>query len=196
MTDPKRFLLRLPEALHRGLKGYADFRSQSLNQACVDLMTEGLAQAKNPTPDHELLDHLQSLYAPEGLLAIILFGSVARGTETAESDYDLLLVFEASVEMNRALYRKFENAREYPAIARKIGRTINIQCVALPKDPTEVGSLWREVALDGKVLWGKNPSAIAQFLAEIRDYLLSGEVTRKTINGQPYWVRKQRKVAE
>jgi hypothetical protein len=120
------------------------------------------------------------------LIGIILFGSVARGEATAGSDIDILIVLEAGCGITRALYDRWDGMLR--SRGNRSDERVSPQFVVLPSDPSQVGSLWLEVAREGIIV--SDPSGrVARFLVALRDYILSGAVTRRVAHGHPYWVR-------
>lgn len=111
---------------------------------------------------------------------LVLFGSFARGRQTADSDIDLLVVLNRSVTLDRDIYsrwrvRKFE------------GREVAPLFVQIPGEGERIGGLWFEVALDGIVLFDRELH-LSRFLAHVRDLVAGGCVRRKVTHGHPYWV--------
>ena len=70
------------------------------------------------------------------------------------------------------------------------GREINPHFVALPKDLSEVHSLWLEVALSGIVVW-KRGCEIDNQPQKIRLPIATGRFQRKVTHAQPYWIRSE-----
>ena len=111
---------------------------------------------------------------------LVLFGSFARGTQTASSDIDLLVVLDQSVTLDRDLYscwrpRKFE------------GREVTPLLVQIPGKGERIGGLWFEVALDGIVLFDRDLH-LSRFLSHVRELVADGRVSRMLTHGHPYWV--------
>jgi hypothetical protein len=179
-ADASKILVRLPAALHAELKRRAEVTGRTLNQVCVDALSQPAAQATpwQPILDSRLGSHLDG---------IVLFGSRARGDARASSDTDLLLVLSAGVALTRDLYVAWDKlAAVHPGV---LPRQVSPHFSCWPQTPAAAGSLWLEVALDGVVLWERD-FAVSRFLASVRRYLLAGGASRKTTYGVPYWVRE------
>lgn len=188
-------ILRIPSSLHHQLKQDARSADMSLNRHCRTLLSkrttdscaEGapipltLAAGRSDRPES-----LQDLSA--GVLetwgnsveGLVLFGSFARGRQTANSDIDLLVVLNRSVTLDRDIYsrwrlRKFE------------GREVAPLFVQIPGEGERIGGLWFEVALDGIVLFDRDLH-LSRFLSHVRDLVAGGRVRRMVTHGHPYWV--------
>ena len=131
------------------------------------------------------LDRLVGAF-PDPPLAVVLFGSVARGQAATDSDTDLLVVFDGDVRVDRALYRHVDAIVEAAASPNPP----SVQLVSLPPRAEDVGGLWLEAALDGRVLWERG-TQVSAFLRRLRDRIASGTMRRRTAHGHPYWVRKE-----
>ena len=115
---------------------------------------------------------------------LVLFGSFARGRQTANSDIDLLVVLNRSVTLDRDIYsrwrlRKFE------------GREVAPLFVQIPGEGERIGGLWFEVALDGIVLFDRD-LRLSRFLSHVRDLVAGGRVRRMVTHGHPYWVHSDK----
>jgi predicted nucleotidyltransferase len=120
-------------------------------------------------------------------LALVLFGSFARGEEADGSDIDLLVVFASGTAITRRFYRRFDGIVD----EARFDRRISLHLVALPEGPDECGSLWLEVATDGVVLFEEEPD-VSRLLHTIGESVASGDVRRALVHGHPYWVREGR----
>lgn len=182
-----KFVLRVGPELHARLCQEARTRNLSLNEYCVRMLRGEIVDARFVSLglDQEFLESLIDAF-PARPIAVVLFGSVARGEDTAASDIDLLIVFDRGVPITRSLYRGFDETVDishfrYPA---------NPHMVSLPESPGDCGSLWFEVALDGVVLW-EDGSKVSRFLRSVRQFTSGGGITRKTAYGHPYWVKQR-----
>jgi len=83
---------------------------------------------------------------------IILYGSVARGTATEESDVDLFIDTEANIEKNiENVLGHFYKSKDYTLFKSKgVGNEINVKTGRLSKWK----ELHRSITANGKVLWG------------------------------------------
>ena len=183
------FLLRTPSELHRRLKRESVRRGVSLNALCVSILGSAVspATAPEPTPWAPWVDKARVLYG-DALRGVVLFGSVARGEETEGSDADLLLVLADDTPIARALYRRWDDAD--PTDDR-----VTPHFAHLPRRSTSVGSLWIEVALDGRILYDLS-GALAGTLSSIRRDLATGRIRSGTAHGQRYWIHPDPEAAD
>ena len=165
-------------ALFKQLQALADERALSLNQYCLKILSRA------PHSENLQMIDLIKKYYKESLNGIVLFGSHARDTATTSSDIDILLVLDESLPLRSKLYSEWEKR-----LASDMAATVSPHFAHLPPDAKQVGSLWLEVALEGKVLW--DPYAKVQhMLKNIRDRVSSGEYQRKMTYGVPYWTKR------
>jgi hypothetical protein len=112
---------------------------------------------------------------------VVVLGYWARGSAAAESDVDVLLVVDRSVQLERALYLRWD--------AQPIeldGRRVEPHMTHLPATDGRLSGLWCELAMEGLVLYDRD-LATSRYLASVRARIAAGEVTRRTAHGQPYW---------
>jgi hypothetical protein len=50
-----------------------------------------------------------------------------------------------------------------------------------------LSGLWAEAAVDGVVLYDRDLS-VSRRLVEVRNRIVAGEIVRRRVHGQPYWV--------
>jgi predicted nucleotidyltransferase len=190
------FLLRVPEQKFVRLKKLAKSSGVSINEYLNSVFDQSTALTSVGSSgihqiDQRILDRIKAASFSTDLVAIILFGSMAKGTETEASDCDLLLVLSSAQKITRKLYTLWDNEVENGINASiTAGREINPHFVGMPKDLSEVHSLWLEVALSGIVIW-KRDCEIDNQLQKIRLAIASGGFQRKVTHGQPYWIRKE-----
>lgn len=92
-------------------------------------------------------------------LSVVLFGSVARGQSTPDSDIDLLVVAPDSRRAGSWQERAHEVGER---LGRWIGRRVSL-VVSTPPTHREVRrSFWREVLRDGRVLAGASLPELAR----------------------------------
>lgn len=188
-------ILRIPSALHRQLKHDARWAETSLNKHCLRLLSGGttgsLERGSGLTPSFTAdislrTDALQDLSARvadmlgEEIDGLVLFGSLARGQESASSDVDLLIILNKSVALDRDVYSRWR-------FGKFSGREIAPLFVQIPADGERIGGLWFEVALDGIVLFDRGLH-VTRFLSRVRNLIASGRVRMKITHGHPYWV--------
>jgi predicted nucleotidyltransferase len=188
-------ILRIPSSLHQQLKQEARCADISLNKHCLALLsgrTTGsavrrsaisLSLASSTSSQTDILKDLSARVleilgsAVEGL---VLFGSFARGQETASSDIDLLVVLNDSISLDRDVYSRWR-------FGKFCGREVAPLFVQIPAEGEKIGGLWFEVALDGVVLFDSD-LRLTRFLSRVRNLVASGQVRRMVTHGHPYWV--------
>jgi predicted nucleotidyltransferase len=115
------------------------------------------------------------------LVGIVAYGSWTRQDLSDTSDVDVLVILEAAIGLTRDLYREWD---EEPV---RWGRhVVEPHFVHFPADD-HVSGLWAEAAIDGVVLFDRD-LIVARKLVGIRRRIMIGELERRTIHGQPYWV--------
>ncbi len=174
-----KFILRVEPELHQSLARRAQANGLSLNELCVQFLSQGVNGLSDSVINEELLRQIIAVYQPLGLQSVVLFGSSARGTQTESSDVDLLLVMHASTSIKRELYRHWDHEK------------INLHFVHTVSDLSRPSSLWLEVALDGKILYQDQQKLTSNALKQIRQKILRGDFIRKESHGHPYWVQEQ-----
>ncbi|MBN1656690.1 MAG: toxin-antitoxin system HicB family antitoxin [Deltaproteobacteria bacterium] len=180
-----KFVLRVGPELHQRLSRGADRFGVSLNAYCVRKLQEGSLSDRYSEAglDREFLERvLRGL--PQLPMALLLFGSFARGDHGAGSDIDLLIVLETGIRPTREMYRTLEKSVDFSSFSYPV----NPALVSLPESARSAGSLWLEVALDGVLIWEKD-SRVSDFIRDVRRQIASGEVRRAFAYGQPYWIR-------
>lgn len=186
MSDTKRkdlpsgrFVLRIEPELHAVLKEAAREAGLSLNDYCTrKLMVPG---ANVAGPGAEVVERVARRFGPS-LLGVVVYGSWVRGEAADGSDVDVLVVVDATVEVVRGLYRSWD---EEPLSWE--GRPVEVHFVRLPGVSEPLSGLWAEAALDGVVLFERG-LVVSRRLASMRRRLVAGDVSRRRVHGQPYWV--------
>lgn len=181
-----KFVLRLSPEMHKTLTQKAKSQQTSLNRLAVKLLQEGLRN-RDSEPAHDadiksLLPLIKNEFK-KNLLAVLLFGSVARGEATENSDIDLLIVLQASQPIKRNLYRWWES------LPKSGGLPINPHFVHLKASTEKASGIWFEVALDCRFFYQKGRS-VEDFLEKLRQQIQSGELERAWSHGHPYWIRR------
>ncbi len=118
----------------------------------------------------------------DALVGVVVFGSWARQEWGKDSDVDLLVIIEDGFEIDRGLYRTWD---EVPV--SWTGHPLEAHFVHLPAPGSRLSGLWAEVAIDGVVLFERD-LRVSRKLVEFRREIASGDVTRRVSHGQPYWV--------
>lgn len=174
-TASGRFLLRLPAELHARLRGEAAAAGVSLNEHCVRRLSQPGAVVGT-----EILERAFAELGG-GLRAAVVFGSWARGSASADSDVDVLLVVAESVRLERSLYRPWDAT---PVLLD--GLRVEPHIAHLPVAEARLSGLWCELAVEGLVLFDRD-LATSRYLASVRERIARGEMTRRLVHGQPYW---------
>ncbi len=175
-----RFLLRLPEALHKTLALKAGSEGLSLNEFCV-LRLGGPDLSISARRDVAGVIARAEAVAGRHLLGVIAHGSWVRGEARASSDVDVLVVVASSLPLSRGLYRTWDLAAP-----TWDGRPVDAHFVHLPSDTTEASSVWCETALEGLVI-ADGQGRVFETLVRVRRLIAEGRLVRKRAHGQPYW---------
>jgi len=175
-----RFLLRLPVRLHESLRVTARTAGLSLNEYCCRRLAAPSPVGTSDDGTDRAVEWALSLFE-DRLLAVLAYGSWARGEAARQSDVDLLVVVEQSVAITRELYRRWD-ARELEID----GRPVEPHFVHLPAPKRARTGLWAEVSLDGIVLFERGHE-VSRCLAAVRRDVFGGLLIRRTVHGQPYW---------
>lgn len=138
--------------------------------------------------DRAFLQRLVGAF-PHVPLAVVLFGSAARGNLGTSSDLDLLVVFDREVRIQRSLYRCLDATVD----VCDFRHAPDLLLVTLPASVHDCSGLWLDAAVDGVVLWERG-TAVSAFLGALRDQIASGALQRGTAYGQRYWVRCEDRV--
>jgi len=108
-------------------------------------MTENSSSELQPI----LTAHIK-VFQPFGLLAVILFGSFARGEEREDSDVDICLVFDEIDSEKKKEIWNIERKNETLEFERKIDRIL----VGLDKFQNEWAPIYTAIKKTGKLVWG------------------------------------------
>lgn len=173
-----RFILRLDPELHAALRLEAQREGVSLNTYCANRLADPGGVA--PTELAGAVGRASKQFGDD-LLAVVAYGSWARGEATSDSDIDLLIVLRPGLRITRSLYDGWD---EVPLHA--FCRPVEPSIVNLPKAEEPISGLWAEVSIDGVMLFDRG-LVVSRHLAAVRRRILSGEITRRTSQGQPYW---------
>lgn len=175
-----RFLLRLPPELHDELRAEARATGLSLNEFCCRKLAAPAGSAVDTDGTAQVVRRAGELFG-DRLLALVAYGSWARGEAARDSDVDLLVVLDPRAPITRGLYRRWDE-REL-AID---GHEVEPHFVHVLAEGRAGTGLWAEAALDGIVLFERGHD-VSRSLARVRRELVSGRLVRKTAHGQPYW---------
>jgi hypothetical protein len=64
---------------------------------------------------------------------------------------------------------------------------VEVHIVNMPAPGARVSGMWAEAAIDGIVLFDRDLT-LSRRLVETRSRILAGEIVRRRVHGQPYWV--------
>ena len=176
-----RFVLRLDPGLHESLRAAARARGVSLNEYCATKLAMPVVDGGAFAGASVVIKRAAAVVG-EALIAVVAFGSWARGELADSSDIDILIVVDADVPISRSLYRRWD---EEPL--RWEGHPVEPHFVHLPALDGVPSGLWAEIALDGIVLYQRDPT-LSQRLVGVRRLQAVGRLRRRTAHGQPYWV--------
>jgi predicted nucleotidyltransferase len=174
-----RFVLRIDQALHASLRHAAREEGVSLNEICSRRLA--FPDARYPEPAREAVNKAVDV-GGEHVLGVVAFGSWAREEMAQDSDIDVLVVLEDEMELTRSLYRAWD-----PSLLQWNGHPVEPHFVHLPEPGARISGLWAEVAVDGVVLFDR-ALVVSRRIVEFRRRIASGEVVRRRIQGQSYWV--------
>jgi predicted nucleotidyltransferase len=180
-TKTGRFLLRIPAALHQGLREAARHEGISLNEYCTRLLGCPPGSRTANRDATAAVSRAVVLFGRD-LVAVAAFGSWARGELATGSDVDVLIVLERRIELTRDLYRRWD--AEMPL--RWSGKPVDAHFVHLPDPGRPVIGVWAEVAVDGVVLFERD-FRFSGVLVGIRQDIAAGRIVRRAAHGQPYW---------
>ena len=176
-------MLRLDSGLHGALRAAARAQGVSLNEYCARKLAAPLGDLQAFEGASEAIRRAAALLG-ESLVAVVVFGSWARGDVTATSDVDLLIVAGDDVPLTRDLYRRWD---ETPLDWGQ--HVVEPHFVRTPATGQSPSGFWAEIAVDGIVLYQRD-AHISNWLAVVRRQLAEGRLQRRTVQGQAYWTRE------
>lgn len=183
-----KFILRLPPPLHRTLSENAASAALSLNAYCLKRLfpavNEDSIRDSKDVPNSGWTDLVCQVWKRD-IIGIILFGSAARETLRAHSDIDLLIVFKPSSSVTREDYRLWDKEIA-PSLINHFAHEVSPHFAVLPPSVYAAGSLWYEVAIEGRVIW-EEEGKVSLLLIDIRREIARGKIKRYTSHGHPYW---------
>lgn len=138
------------------------------------------APPQTTEPTRRLVDALRESLG-DRLVAVVLFGSRARGDARPESDWDLLVLAEGLPE------RYFER---HTLMKRALPTGLRADVAILAKTPEEFTShlpaLYLDIALDGKILYDPHGYA-AERLAALRRIIENAGLFRERTPAGDFW---------
>jgi len=174
-----RFVLRIDPGLHAALREAAKAAGTSLNEYCARKLS--IPASVPAEPAIGVLTRAAAVVG-DALLGVVAFGSWARREMGEGSDVDLLVIVEGGQEIDRGLYRSWDEAPLYWD-----GHLLEPHFVHLPDSGSRLSGLWAEVAVDGVVLFDRD-MMVSKRLVEFRREIASGRIYRRHSHGQSYWV--------
>lgn len=130
----------------------------------------------------------------ERLKALVLFGSVARGTQRPDSDIDILLIAEHLPSSRMARTIEFEDVEALllPQRRAAAARGVHAEFSPLIRTPAELeaGSFaFLDIPTEGRYLY--DPEGIARhYFEQLAARLAAQGAERRFIDGSPYWLLK------
>lgn len=186
----ENFLLRLPAKEMALLKSVANRSAISINELCKNILSLYLQKNRDNGKWSGLIDIISKSSISSDIEGIILFGSVAKGIDSEDSDLDLLFALSSKKKLSRKLYRIWDEeiCNKLDLLSFSSGKEVSPHFAAIPTSTNETGGLWLEMAISGIIIWDKN-SNCEKFLINLREQIASGAFVRKTTHGHPYWKR-------
>lgn len=117
----------------------------------------------------------------KSVLGMVVFGSWARDEMWDSSDIDLLIVLADDTQIERELYRRWD---EEPLAWA--GHPIEPHFVNLPGQDRRISGFWAEIATDGIILFERG-QRVSTHLATVRRQIAAGHLRRGSTHGQGYW---------
>jgi len=174
-----RFVLRIDSDLHAALRAAAGTVGISLNEYCARKLASPASVSAGA--GFEAVNRA-AMVVGDALLGVVVFGSWARREMGEKSDVDLLVIVERGREIDRGLYRTWDEA---PLLWN--GHLVEPHFVHLPEPGSRLSGLWAEVAVDGVVLFDPD-MRVSKRLVAVRREIASGRIYRRRSHGQSYWV--------
>ena len=182
-TASGRFVLRVDPRLHESLRAGASARGVSLNEYCRTKLAAPSLEPGAFGIASDVVARAAAVVGDDELVGVLVFGSWTRGELAASSDVDVLIVLTPQAPVTRALYRCWDEAplawEQHP---------VEPHFVRMPGGADEPSGLWAEVALDGIVIFERDPR-LSRWLVRVRRLVADGRLCRRTAHGQPYWVK-------
>jgi predicted nucleotidyltransferase len=131
----------------------------------------------------ELIEKIKSLYK-ENLMAIVLFGSAARGDFSQSSDIDLFLILKDSIENKRQRILYF-----YEKVGYEFENHFLSPIILTQKELSESFSFCVGILKDSKVLYD-NANIVRELIKMIEKKKQKKEIIEKEFKGLTYWIIK------
>lgn len=142
---------------------------------------------------HALPGAARQVYG-EHLVALVLFGSVARGTHRPDSDIDLLLIADPLSESRLQRTIEFEAVEDrlQPLLkdAAKVGAYPCFSPLMRTPAELELGSFaFLDIPTEGRYLF--DPKRVARdYFTRLAERLRAQGAEKRTMNGASYWLLK------
>ena len=175
-----RFVLRIDPGLHASLREAAREADMSLNEYCA--LKLALPSGSSADWAVEAVRRAAFIFG-SALVGVVAFGSWSRGEAATSSDIDLMIVVDESVEINRRLYRDWDDEPIYWNT-----HLVEPHFAHLPASAT--GGIWAEIAVDGVILFERG-LLLSKRLVNLRQDIADGRLVRRRVHGQPYWVDRE-----
>jgi hypothetical protein len=130
-------------------------------------------------------------YYGDDLVSLVIYGSVARGTATYQSDVDILLIVAdlPSGRLNRMRgFTNIENTlSEEIETARKNGWMVDLSpIIRTPSEVNEDGYIYLDMVEDARILFDRN-NFFAAFLKSYKNKLEAYGAKKRPWKGGYYW---------
>ncbi|WP_068861152.1 nucleotidyltransferase domain-containing protein [Thermodesulfovibrio sp. N1] len=131
----------------------------------------------------ELIEKIKVLYK-ENLIAIVLFGSAARGDFSQSSDIDLLLILKDSIESKRQRILDF-----YEKVGYEFENHFLSPIILTQKELSEYFPFCVGILKDHKVLYD-DENIVGELIKMIDKKKQNKEIIEKEFKGMTYWIIK------
>ncbi len=189
-----KFVLRVPEEMHMQLNKLANDTLRSLNATCIDLIERQLKFDSKVNEAETPFTSIVINHYKETMLGLIVFGSYTREETTKSSDIDVLVVLDDKVNITRSLYKDWEvnlESKVRDLFTMEVSpHFANLSSNNKLYNNINPGSLWLEIAFEGKILWEKK-DVVSKMIRKIRLLIAEGIYQRRISHGHPYWVNNK-----
>ena len=131
----------------------------------------------------ELVEKIKNSYK-KNLMAVVLFGSAARGDFSQSSDIDLLLILKDSVESKRKRILDF-----YEKIGYEFENHFLSPLILTQEELKDFLSFYVGILKDCKVLYD-NSNVVRELIEMIDKRKQKKEIIEKEFKGTTYWIIK------
>jgi len=131
----------------------------------------------------ELIEKIKNSYN-EHLLAIVLFGSAARGDFSQSSDIDLLLILKDSIASKRQRILDF-----YEKVGYEFESHFLSPIILTKKEMKQFSSFYVGILKDCQVIYD-NGNIVRELIKLIDEKKQKKEIIEKELKGTTYWIIK------